>query len=130
MFFSCLSLESANFSSVLGFFSGESYLKTKIEALGVFIAPDASLLPGLPSGQHTELGSVCACNFFIPEFVSQLLIPVKHHMIFLFSFAFFYSVSMLFFFHSENLGSQQQQYIYSFVQSYDTCSIVSELLNP
>lgn len=84
----------------MGFFSGESYLKTKIEPLGVFIATNASLLPGLPSGQHTELGSVCACNFFIPEFVSQLLIPIKHHRIFPF------------------------QYIYSSVQSYDTCNVV------
>lgn len=28
------------------------------------------------------MGSMCAHNFFIPEFVSQLLIPVKHHRVF------------------------------------------------
>lgn len=47
----------------------------------MFPATDA-LLPSLLSGQQAEMGSVCAHNFFIPEFVSQLLIPVKHHRVF------------------------------------------------
>lgn len=61
----------------------------------MFPATDA-LLPSLLSRQQAGLGSVCAHNFFIPEFVSQLLIPVKHHRVFPMPFLILYLCSSSF----------------------------------